>query len=212
MPRDAGATRERILAAAVEEFSERGLAGARVDGIAARAGCNKALLYQHFEDKDALYREVLFCKMAQISEIAGAAGAAGSTGPSRPDPLELMGTIFDYHAANPWFARLLQWEALDFGGEAISNEDERRARHSLQVRRLEQLQQDGQIDASLDAAQVLLTLMAIDMFWFMAPQLVRLVTGKDPADPAALAERREHVLECARRMLLIPPTERQTHV
>ena len=41
-------SRERILAAALDEFSERGFAGARVDAIARRAGLNKQLISHYF--------------------------------------------------------------------------------------------------------------------------------------------------------------------
>jgi AcrR family transcriptional regulator len=55
----AGDSRSRILAAAAIEFAARGFAGAGVDRIARRAGLNKAMIYYHFTDKAALYREVL---------------------------------------------------------------------------------------------------------------------------------------------------------
>src|SRR5579862_9068215 len=48
-------TRARILEAALREFSSLGLAGARMDQIAAAAGVNKALLYYHFDSKENLY-------------------------------------------------------------------------------------------------------------------------------------------------------------
>ena len=43
MPGDAQATKRRLLAAATAEFAAHGLAGARVDRIAAAARANKAL-------------------------------------------------------------------------------------------------------------------------------------------------------------------------
>ena len=52
-------TAERILAAASSIFSEKGFAGARMDEIATRAGVNKATIYYHIGDKNALYAEVL---------------------------------------------------------------------------------------------------------------------------------------------------------
>ena len=44
--------RLRILEAAKQEFSTHGLAGARVDRIAAKAGANKRMLYYHVGNKD----------------------------------------------------------------------------------------------------------------------------------------------------------------
>src|SRR6202046_543544 len=57
--RDPAATRNKLLTAARREFASSGLAGARVDEIAARAGVNKQLVYHYFGDKDALYLAVL---------------------------------------------------------------------------------------------------------------------------------------------------------
>src|SRR5260370_39035772 len=52
-------SRAAILEAAVAEFAEHGIAGARTDAIARTAHVNKALLYYYFEDKNALYEAVL---------------------------------------------------------------------------------------------------------------------------------------------------------
>ena len=51
--------RLRILEAAKQEFAAHGLAGARVDRIAAKAGANKRMLYYHVGKKDVLYLAVL---------------------------------------------------------------------------------------------------------------------------------------------------------
>src|SRR5438552_8258301 len=51
--------RGRILRSAVAEFADKGLAGARVDEIAARARINKRMLYHYFGNKEALYLAVL---------------------------------------------------------------------------------------------------------------------------------------------------------
>jgi AcrR family transcriptional regulator len=52
-------TIDRILKAATKEFSEAGFAGARVDEIAKNAGVNKATIYYHIGDKQALYGQVV---------------------------------------------------------------------------------------------------------------------------------------------------------
>ena len=51
--------RLRILEAAKQEFAAHGLAGARVDRIAANAGANKRMLYYHVGNKEDLYLAVL---------------------------------------------------------------------------------------------------------------------------------------------------------
>src|SRR5579884_1995375 len=52
-------TRAIILRSAEHIFAERGLAGARIDAIAAAAGVNKALIYYYFKSKDALFLAVI---------------------------------------------------------------------------------------------------------------------------------------------------------
>jgi len=55
----AAGTGQRILAAAVQEFAEKGFFGARMQAMAAAAGVNKAMLHYYFRSKENLYRQVL---------------------------------------------------------------------------------------------------------------------------------------------------------
>lgn len=63
MPRVSEATksqhRERLLAAAAAEFAERGLGGARVDDISLAAGLAKGTIYNYFDSKEHIFREVI---------------------------------------------------------------------------------------------------------------------------------------------------------
>ena len=52
-------TKRLLLDAGVAEFSAHGLAGARVDRIAAAAGVNKERIYQYFGNKQQFFGEVL---------------------------------------------------------------------------------------------------------------------------------------------------------
>ena len=52
-------SRQRLVTAAAAEFAARGFAGASVDRIARGARVNKAMIYYHFQNKRALYTEVL---------------------------------------------------------------------------------------------------------------------------------------------------------
>jgi AcrR family transcriptional regulator len=62
MKRDAAASREALFIAAADLFSRRGFDGVTVDDIARAAGVNRAMLYYHFADKLALYRDIV-CRM-----------------------------------------------------------------------------------------------------------------------------------------------------
>jgi AcrR family transcriptional regulator len=65
MTNDSG-TAQKILKAATAEFSENGLAGARIDRIASRANVNKAMIYYHFSSKERLYQSILDRQIAKI--------------------------------------------------------------------------------------------------------------------------------------------------
>lgn len=51
-------TEEKVLNAALKEFSEHGYEGARIDRIARLAKVNKAMIYYHFKSKEALYEKI----------------------------------------------------------------------------------------------------------------------------------------------------------
>ncbi|MBE9047235.1 TetR/AcrR family transcriptional regulator [Pleurocapsales cyanobacterium LEGE 10410] len=57
--RDAEATQAQILDAAEQEFARHGLAGTRIDAIAARTGVVKAMIYYYFDSKEGLYQSVM---------------------------------------------------------------------------------------------------------------------------------------------------------
>lgn len=56
-PKGGSDSRKRILAAAVEEFGERGYEGATIRSIAARAGVDSALVHHYFGAKADLFAE-----------------------------------------------------------------------------------------------------------------------------------------------------------
>ena len=189
--RDAAATKERILEAAFSEFATRGFAGSRVDDIAEKAQCNKALLYQYYGDKEALFRQVLECKMAALEAIK-----------EDPDSLaEAAGAFFDFYAANPWLPRMIMWEALDFGDKKVPNEAERAQKFEQHVERIEEAQRAGAVDPELDPRQTLVSLIGLIHIWFAAPQTARMICGGNPYTKDALKRRRAHVVDAARRML-----------
>jgi AcrR family transcriptional regulator len=61
---------EKILLSARKEFAEYGLAGARVDRIASRAGVNKAMIYYYFRSKENLYQTVISQQLSKVRILA----------------------------------------------------------------------------------------------------------------------------------------------
>lgn len=106
--RDADATKSAILDAALEEFAVRGLAGARVDQIAAAAGVNKALLYYYFASKDQLYLSAT--ERAFLAIVDAIEAALDQPGRPRERLLAFLDANFDVLAAHPAYARLLGQE------------------------------------------------------------------------------------------------------
>jgi AcrR family transcriptional regulator len=51
--------REAIVAAGLDEFIARGFAATRLDDVAKRAGVAKGTIYLHFDDKEALFQELV---------------------------------------------------------------------------------------------------------------------------------------------------------
>jgi AcrR family transcriptional regulator len=185
-------TKDRLLKAAFEEFSKRGFAGARVDEIATKAGANKALIYQYYGDKEALFKQVLELKLQEMGQIAT----------DDPDRFpEVIGEFFDFHAANPWVTRLMLWEALDFGGKPVPNEAERKKHLAEHVVQIQEMQRAGVVDTRFDAGQLLVTLIGMVEIWFALPQVARMVSGGNPYTAEALQKRRAHLIDVARKML-----------
>jgi TetR/AcrR family transcriptional regulator len=84
MPQQGQASsRERLLRAAAEEFSEQGYAGARTARIAARARVNKQLIHYYFGSKLALYEAVLREATASLPQDVEPAESSTSAGPAR---------------------------------------------------------------------------------------------------------------------------------
>ena len=107
MPRDSSATRARILDAAIEEFAQHGLAGARIDRIAAAAEANKRSIYVYFASKEGLFGAALLRAMQELSQAV----------PLTEDDLPgYAGRFFDELLAHPQALRLSLWRMLERPG------------------------------------------------------------------------------------------------
>lgn len=103
----------KLWSAARTEFSLRGYHGARVQGIAGRAGCNVALLYRHWSSKKTLYLEILRAVWMSKSEaVVRLLEEEGGV----PTVIE---ACFETFLADPEGAQILLREWLD-GGPFLS--------------------------------------------------------------------------------------------
>lgn len=110
MARDAEDTKRRLLEAAATEFAERGIAGARIDRIAAAAKANKALIYAYFGNKEELFDAVFDALIVDTVHYV----------PIDPDDLPgYAGRLFDRNISHPEAFRLAVWHSLERGGGAL---------------------------------------------------------------------------------------------
>ena len=169
--RDPKRTRERILAAALREFSTKGLAGARVDRIARRARINKRMLYHYFGNKDGLFREIMRRKLEE--RVAWATAAPDAPG-------ETLVHWFKLACEDRDWVRLMEWEALAVGDGPILSEAERRRAFHSGVAKLRAVQAKGLLPRHLDPRFLLLAMVGLTAFPLAFPQFTRLVTGLVP--------------------------------
>ena len=189
--RNPEATKAKILAAAVREFSAKGISGARVDAIAERARVNKRMLYYYFESKEGLFREILRRRLAE--------GAAKLLESDVSDPDRLAART-ERLPGQREYTRLTMWEALETDPDTPVNEEERRALYDDWVDAVREAQRVGRLPDDLDAAQLVLSEVCLTMGPFLLPQLTQLVTGKSVKDPEFLAEREEFLRALGRRL------------
>ncbi|PWI16843.1 TetR/AcrR family transcriptional regulator [Streptomyces sp. Act143] len=164
----AQATRAKLLEAAEAEFSEHGLAGARVDRIAERSGVNKQRIYAYFGNKEALFSAVMAKVYAHMSDAVPI--------PVTEEGLRsYVGEVFDYHRRSD-LVRLLAWEGLHYRDKPIPDEKEREAYY---VHKTAALSLALGVDDPATAARVLIALIGIASWPFIVPQQRRLMLGPD---------------------------------
>ncbi|MGA3071964.1 MAG: TetR/AcrR family transcriptional regulator [Terracidiphilus sp.] len=190
-------TRARILDAAIRQFSENGLAGARTERIAEAAGVNKALIYYYFSGKDALYTAALEAVaegvQASIMAVLGADASAGERF------LVIVLNHFDRIYSHPGLANLMQQEMvrLHRGEENALVMLAERLFGPLWLRVREVVEQgirEGEL-IPVDWMQMLYTGLGANVFYFLSAPLIGLALGFQPLERSALEFRRKAAIE-----------------
>ncbi len=194
--RDPEARQRRLLQAAQEEFTARGLEGARVDEIAHRAGVNKQLVYHYFGNKDGLYLKVL--EHTYEAMIQAKTSLKLAELPPFQAIERLVAFTYDYMAEHREFVALLNDENIHHARH-ISQSETVYPKHAKMIGMLGDILHHGEKDGSLrpgiDPVQFYITLSGMCYFYFANIHTLSVVFGRDLATEDALAVRRQHIID-----------------
>lgn len=189
-------SRAAILQAAIREFAQRGIAGARTDAIAHAAKVNKALLYYYYQDKETLYGASLDHAFGQMSEHLFQ--VLDRNLPPRELVLTYIGEYFDYIASHKFNRELVQVEMMRSGHG--SPHLKRIAKQYFQplYRRIGEVIQQGVTAGDfrpINPMQFVPSMVALVVFYFISAPIMKTVAGFDPLSAERIAERRRAVLD-----------------
>ncbi|NKJ01777.1 TetR/AcrR family transcriptional regulator [Novosphingobium sp. SG707] len=193
-------TREDILEVAGHEFSEKGLAGARIDEIAEKTQTSKRMIYYHFGSKDGLYQAVL---QRAYETIRNQEQAARFEDLSPEQALRaIIGHNFDYHFEHPDFVRLVMNENVH-KGEHIAQIPGMRERNRTVIAALGAILKKG-VDQGvfrdgIDPVDLHMTISALSFYNVSNRYTFRQNFGVDFAESAQKARRRVQIIDCVLR-------------
>ncbi|QXJ21755.1 TetR/AcrR family transcriptional regulator [Actinomadura graeca] len=187
---DAERSRRLLLDAALDEFSAKGFAGARVQDIADRAGVNKQLINYYFGGKEGLYCEIGRRWLAREAEF---------NDPSVPLE-ELMARYLAHALADPRGTRLNAWRGLTEDLDDIPGDRE-------DLSDMERRKAAGELADDLDPAAVMLVMMAAVAAPVVMPLAVRRVFGVGPDSPEFQDRYADQLRRIVRRLAGDPPAQ-----
>ena len=193
--RDPEGMRLRILEAAKQEFAAHGLAGARVDRIAAKAGANKRMLYYHVGNKEDLYLAVL---EGAYEKIRGEERALALEHLDPPEAIKtLIAFTWNYFLRNPEFLALLNSENLA-RARHLKRSAKVKSMHSPFVEMIRTVVQrgvvSGDFQAAVDPVQLYISIAALSFFYLSNSATLGFIFGRDLLNKEAKDERLDHMV------------------
>ena len=195
-------TRADIIEVATREFAEKGLAGARIDVIAAAMRTSKRMIYYYFASKEGLYITVLEEAYRRMRETE--AGLHLDDLAPEAALRKLVAFTVDYQLANPDFTRLVMTENIH-RGEYLAQS---KAIRQLNVPAIEGLRNlyergvaEGLFRKGLDAVDLHMSISALAVFNVANRHTFSLIFQRDLESKAAVAARRESVVEMVVRFV-----------
>ena len=185
-----------ILEVATREFAEKGLAGARIDAIAAAMRTSKRMIYYYFGSKEALYLAVLEEAYRRIRAIESEAHLDDL---APEDALrKLVGHTVAYQWNHPEFVRLVQSENIQ-RAQYLSQSKVIRKLNAAAIdglrRVLERGQKAGVFRAAIDAVDLHMSISALSVFNVANRHTFSLIFQRDLESATALVDRRDSIIE-----------------
>ncbi len=195
-------TMANILEVATHDFSENGLAGARIDEIAGAMRTSKRMIYYYFGSKEGLYLSVLENAYQRIRTIE--ADLHLEDLPPMEALSKLVAHTVDYQFANPDFVRLVMNENMLKGAYIARS----KAIQKLNVPAIDRLRevyergvQAGVFRAGLDAVDLHMTISAFAVFNVANRHTFSVIFKRDMADPKVFAARKAVIVETLQRFV-----------
>jgi len=195
-PRDADRSQRQILDAALAEFAEHGLGGARMDRIAERAAVNKRLIYYYFDSKESLFLAVL------ERAYEGIRGEEQELNLTQVEPVEavrrLIAFTWNYYIEHPEFLTLLNSENLH-RARHLKQSTKVPAMHSPLVqtlaRVLERGHKSGLFRAGVDPVQLYISIAGLSYFYLGNNYTLSTIFNRPLLGAKAKVERLSHMTD-----------------
>ncbi len=204
---DADRSKADIIAVAMEEFAEYGLAGARVDAIAERTRTSKRMIYYYFGSKEGLYRAVL------EEAYNGIRTRETQTHLKDLAPLEalrrLVEITFDYEESHPSFIRLNSVENIHYA-EHLKKLPSIRGINVSAINTVESILQRGRAQGifrkDINAFDLHLLISSFCFFRVSNRHTVSAIFRRDLSDPKTLPNHKRLIIEAVERLVLVSPS------
>jgi TetR/AcrR family transcriptional regulator len=195
-------TQEAILKAALQEFSDKGFDGARVDEIALRSGAQKYLIYYYFKSKDGLFLAVLEHMYATLRKRQKDLSIRDM------DPMEGMKKLIVFTARvwlqHPEFLNLLSSENL-LGGRHVKGSTALPALYNPLLDTIRTLLDRGValgvFRADIDVVDLYISITALPAYYFDRRHTLGAIFGDKLMSPARVKQRIDHSVDMILRYL-----------
>ena len=199
---DPEGTMAGILAVASQEFSEKGLSGARIDEIAAVTKTSKRMIYYYFGSKEGLYIRVLEESYRKVRKIESDLHLEDL--PPEDALRRLVGFTFDHHHGNEPYIRLVMSENMQRGQYLAQS----KIIQNLNVPAIDAIRKlyergvkDGVFRAQLDPVDIHKSISALTFFNVSNQHTFGLIFKKDTQTAKALTARRDSIIEMVVRFV-----------